>query len=282
MSPVLTAIILSRDEAIHIRRAIDSVHDAGGQVFLVDSGSRDDTVAIARSLGAVVAHRPWTNYADQFAWAMGNCPIDSAWYCRLDSDEYLSPGLSAELRARLPGLDPGIAGLRAKRRLVFCGRWVRHGGIYPAWMVRFWRRGHGRIESVMDEHMIVSGGRIAALRHDFVDDNCKGMDAWIAKHLRYAVREAADALAGNRGEPEGLEAHARAVRWLKQGVYYRLPPVTRAYAFFLYRYVVRLGVLDGREGYLFHILQGLWYRLMVDIRIAESAPIPVPDVSDHR
>ena len=270
MSVSLTAILLSRDEARHVGRAIESVQAAGGQIFLVDSGSRDDTVAIAESRGAVVVHRPWTNYAEQFAWAMEHCPIDSDWYCRLDCDEYFMPELSAELRTTLPRLDGGVAGLRARRRLVFRGRWIRHGGIYPAWMVRFWRKGHGRIESVMDEHMIVSAGMVGTLKHDFVDDNCNGMEAWIAKHRRYAAREAADALAGNHGEPNALDAHARAIRRLKHGLYYRLPPLSRAYAYFLYRYFVRLGALDGGEGYLFHLLQGLWYRLMVDIHIAEA------------
>ncbi|NBC33703.1 MAG: glycosyltransferase [Alphaproteobacteria bacterium] len=271
MTVPLTAIMLSLDEAIHIRRAIDSVHRAGGRVFLVDSGSRDDTVAIAESLGAVVANRPWTTYAAQFAWAMQACPLDSPWVCRLDCDEYFTPELAAELRERLPHLDPGIAGLAAKRRLMFQGRWMRHGGLYPAWMVRVWRRGQARIEGVMDEHMIVGGGAIADLAHDFVDDNRKPLEAWLAKHWGYAAREAADVLAGDRGEPAGLEPRARAVRRRKHDLYYRLPPVSRAYAFWLYRYLLRGGFRDGREGWLFHLLQGLWYRTLVDVRIAQEA-----------
>lgn len=269
MTVSLTAIMLSRDEAIHIRRAIESVQLAGGRVFLVDSGSRDDTVAIASAMGAEIAHRPWTNYAEQFAWAMQACPIDSDWYCRLDCDEYLTAELAAELQTRLPTLGPSVAGLAAKRRLVFQGRWMRHGGLYPAWMVRFWRRGRARIETVMDEHMIVDGGAIADLRHDFVDDNRKPLEAWAAKHLGYAAREAADVLAGDRGEPAGLEPRARAVRRRKHDLYYRLPPVSRAYAFWLYRYLLRGGFRDGPEGWLFHLLQGLWYRTLVDVRIRD-------------
>lgn len=265
----LTAIVLCRDEAIHIGRAIDSVHRVGGRVFLVDSGSRDDTVAIADGLGAIIAHRPWTTYAEQFQWAMDHCPVDSAWVCRLDADEYFTPALIAELRSVLPKLDPSIAGLTAKRRMMFRGRWMRHGGLYPTWMVRFWRQGQARIETIMDEHIIVHGGAVAALKNDFVDDNRKPLPEWIAKHLRYADREAANVRDNDHGDIAGLERRARRVRRWKVGIYYRLPPITRAYAYWFYRYILRLGLIDGQEAYQFHLLQGLWYRLMVDLHLLQ-------------
>lgn len=265
-----TAIIMSRNEALHIRRAITSVNEAGGRVFLVDSGSTDDTVSIASSLGATVVTRQWTDHSDQFSWAMSHCPIQSPWYCRLDSDEYFCEDLILELRDIFLRMPSSIAGLSVKRRVHFLGRWIRHGGVYPQWTVRFWREGHASIEQVMDEHLLITGGSVMDLCGDIVDENIKGLRFWTSKHLDYAAREASGAVAQNFGDLDRLDKRAKAVRRKKKGMYYRLPPFWRVVAYWGYRYILRLGFLDGWQGFVYHLLQALWYRTMVDVIIVSK------------
>lgn len=267
---MLAAIILSKDEEENIGRAIDSLLAAGAAVFVVDSGSTDKTVQIAREKNCTVAQRAWTNYADQFSWAIANCPFEADWYCRLDADEYLTVELIDELRALLPTLPSAVAGLNVKRRVVFLGRWIRHGGVYPIWNIRFWRRGQGRIEGNMDEHIVVNSGDVLRLQNDLVDDNQKDLTFWIGKHNYYATREAEDALAKNHGDFRNLTDVQRTRRFLKTNVFYRVPMFLRAFLYWIYRYIVRLGFLDGTSGYLYHFLQAYWYRTLVDAKIREA------------
>ncbi len=265
----LAAIILSKDEEENIAYAIDSLTAAGADVFVVDSGSNDRTVEIAKSKNCVVAYREWTNYADQFAWAMDNCPFDAEWYCRLDADEYLTPELIEELKSLLPTIPADVNGLNVKRRVIFLGKWIRHGGMYPIWNIRFWRRGKGHIENNMDEHIIVSTGQVNRLKNDLVDNNRKGLSFWIDKHNYYATREAEDALIQNHGDFHNLTGVQRTRRFMKTNVFYQLPLFLRAFLFWIYRYIFRLGFLDGTSGYLYHFLQAYWYRTLVDAKIRE-------------
>lgn len=276
MSPQtrVTVIILTRDEALHIERAIASVRAFASRVVVVDSGSEDDTVALARSAGAEVLIHPWVNYASQFNWALAQIAGAPGWVLRLDADEVVSPALADEICAGLPD----VAGLTMPRQMCFTGRPVRFGGVGSVPMLRLFRNGQGRCETRwMDEHIIVDGP-IAALSGALVDDNRKPLDWWVAKHNAYASREAVDLLNTRYGflpqTAHGLSAaplarQAALRRWLKLQVYARLPGGLRSGLYFLYRYVLRGGFLDVAAARRFHVLQGFWYRYLVDAKVAE-------------
>jgi hypothetical protein len=201
---------------------------------------------------------------------------------RLDADEHLTPELADELILKLPRLADDIAALELKRRVHFWGRWIRHGGLYPMWVVRLWRRGRGRCEDRwMDEHVIVSDGRIGRLEHDIVDEDRKGLAFWIDKHNRYADRELKDLLEGYMsGSAAALTGQAFARRVGKERLYYRLPPLWRAFLYWSYRYLVQRGFLDGRPGLVYHFLQAFWYRFLVDAKLLEHG-LPRRDESAH-
>lgn len=273
---MLTVVILTRDEERHIARAIGSVAGIAGRILVVDSGSTDRTVEIARGLGAEVCVNPWRNYATQFNWALDQLPPGTDWVLRLDADEVVSPELAGQIAAALPGLGPEVEGVTVGRRMAFLGRVIRHGGLFPIRVLRIFRHGKGRCEDRwMDEHIKVAG-RVADLPGEMLDDNLNSLTWWTAKHNSYASREVVDLL----NLEHGFMAHdtvaalgagqAGAKRWLKEKVYARLPGGLRAFAYFLYRYVLRLGFLDGREGLAFHVLQGFWYRFLVDAKLAET------------
>jgi glycosyltransferase involved in cell wall biosynthesis len=273
----LAVVILTFNEAAHIGRAIDSVRAVATELFVIDSGSTDDTVAIAEAAGATVLVHPFTTQAQQFQWALDQAPITADWVMRLDADEVVEPALAAEIAARLPILEPDITGVNLRRKHVFMGRWIRHGGRWPLTMLRLWRRGAARVEQRwMDEHMVLTSGRSATFDQAFADANLHGLGAFTAKHNGYAAREAIDVLSRRYGlglTEEALDAatgaRAAGKRRLKQGVYERLPLWLGPLAYFLYRYVIQLGFLDGREGLIYHALQGGWYRFLVAARVEE-------------
>jgi glycosyltransferase involved in cell wall biosynthesis len=260
-----------------LKHALSSLKSLDAQVFIVDSGSTDDTVTLAKEWGCTVATRDWTNYADQFGWAMSNLPFETEWVMRLDADERLMPGLAKELADVLASASAKTDAFQVKRRVYFWGQWIRHGGYYPTWLLRVWRRGKARIESRwMDEHMVVDSGSVESLKEDIIDENHKGLSFWVDKHNHYADREVKDMLAMATGREEaGVSGQAGRRRWLKKNVYVNSPLFLRAFAYWGFRYFLRLGFLDGVPGLIFHFNQGLWYRLLVDAKIFEARIKPV-------
>jgi glycosyltransferase involved in cell wall biosynthesis len=263
----VTVIILTKDEALHIARAIASVQGFASRILVIDSGSTDNTVQLARMAGAEVLHHPWTTHADQFNWALDQIRGQPGWVLRLDADEIVTPALAAEIDAGLPD----AAGLRLRRQIHFLGQPVRYGGVRARPVLRLFRNGAGRCEDRwMDEHIVVEGD-VADLKGAIIDDNRKTLDWWVAKHNGYASREAIDILNQRyqMGFAVPLPQNAGVKRWIKVNGYNRLPSGLRAGVYFFYRYVLRLGCLDGRQARQFHVLQGFWYRYLVDAKLAE-------------
>jgi glycosyltransferase involved in cell wall biosynthesis len=274
----LSAIVLTCNEEKHIARLLRNLAGVCEAVFVVDSFSSDATVATARAGGAIVLTNEFVNYSRQFQWAIDNAPIATEWVLRIDADELLTPELIEEIELRLPHLAADVAGLAMNRRHIFLGRWIRHGGRYPLTLLRIWRRGCARIEQRwMDEHMTLTRGRSIILRHDFLDHNLNDLTFFTAKHNQYATREAIDRIVGRWPlfdiapvlEGEGASRHAAAKRRVKEGIYNRLPIWAGPLLYFLCRYVLQLGFLDGREGLIYHGLQGFWYRFLVAAKLVE-------------
>ncbi len=272
----LSVIILTHNESRHIGRCLESLRPVTDKIFIVDSYSTDDTVAIAESMGAVVRQNPWVSYAFQFNFGIENNPFRTAWLMRIDADEYLTPELAAEIKQKLPTIGPGTAGLYVKRRVFFMDKWIKNGGYYPIWLLRLWRREQGRCEELwMDEHIKVEGGGTQNLDHDIVDHNLNNLTWWTQKHNNYAIREVIDLLniKYNFEEkatvtPAFFGTQEQRTRYLKIK-YAGLPLFTRPFLYFTYRYFVKLGFLDGTKGLIWHVLQGFWYRFLVDAKVYE-------------
>ena len=272
----LTAIVLAHNEEIHIERCIGSLKDCAGRVVVIDSHSTDRTVELARKLGADIYQRPFRNYADQFNWALEHCAITSDWVMRIDADEYVDTVLAREVTSRLPQLRSDVTGAIVNRQIKFFSRTIRYGGISPQLLLKIWRTGKGRVENRwMDEHTVLSEGAAVIFSGQLIDENLKDMSFWIDKHNRYATREMIDFINLQHKfyeEKDLFETarEARLKRRAKMSLYNRAPLLYRAVLFFFYRYAIRLGFLDGTAGLLFHLMQGLWYRLLVDMKILEA------------
>ncbi|WP_234734322.1 glycosyltransferase family 2 protein [Tellurirhabdus bombi] len=273
---MISVIILTHNEEKHIGRCIASLKPFTEHIFIVDSYSTDQTVEIARSMGAVVVQNPWVNYATQFNYGIRNIPFKTQWLMRMDADEYVTPELADEIRNRLATLPTDVSGIYVKRRVIFMNRWIRHGDYYPIWLLRLWRSGQGICEeSWMDEHIKLSSGRTLNFQHDIVDHTLNNLTWWTQKHNNYAIREVIDILnilynfdESERVKPAFFGSQAERTRFLKIR-YASLPLFTRPILYFFYRYFVRLGFLDGRKGFIWHFLQGLWYRFLVDAKLYE-------------
>jgi len=269
----ITTIILTYNEEIHIRRCIENAKRYADEIFVVDSFSTDKTCMIARQLGANVWQHKWTNYAKQFAWALETLPIRTEWVWRQDADEWLTDELIAELKATLRNNPAGVNAYTAPCLRRFMGKEIKHG-IIPLILLRLFKYEYGRIEDkMMDEHLYITEGKIGSLKHAFYDDNLNNLNWWTAKHNGYATREAADLLMTEYGlnPDEGVSntgEHSKSVR-RKKLKYIKLPLFWRCFAFFCLRYFFRGGFLDGKEGFLWHFLQGFWYRTLADAKVYE-------------
>jgi glycosyltransferase involved in cell wall biosynthesis len=272
----LSVIILTFNEEKHIERCLRSLLPFTDKIFIVDSGSTDRTVALAEALGARVAHNPWVTYAQQFNYGIRNNPFGTTWLMRMDADEYVLPELAAEINARLAVLPANVSGVYVKRRVMFMNQWIRRGGYYPTWLLRLWRAGQGICEETwMDEHIKLTQGQSVQFENDLVDHNLNNLTWWTQKHNLYAIREVIDLLNIRYNfhnaeivEPRFWGTQEQRKRWLKVQ-YASVPLFTRPFLYFLFRYFIKLGILDGTKGLMWHVLQGFWYRFLVDAKLYE-------------
>ena len=252
--------------------------------FVVDSFSSDATL---QQIGveAEVVQRAFSNYAEQRNWAIAQMNALASWQLHLDADEVLDDEAVAAIQHVLQAGNAAPQRAYLLRRIdYFMGRRLRHSGLNP-WHLRLFRSGEGACEQrLYDQHFVSSqpAGRLGGCMHD---KNTVSLHDWTSRHNRWSDLEVAEMLGAHPAQPaaptavgttppQRLHGSLRGdprerTRWLK-ALYYRLPSGLRALAYFFYRYVFRLGFLDGREGLYFAFLQGLWFRLLVDAKMHEA------------
>lgn len=272
----LSVIILTKDEELHIARCLDNIKDIAKKIYVVDCYSTDGTQEIAHAHGAEVVEHKWPgNQAEQFNWALDNLPIDTEWILRLDADEYLTDELKSELDAFVPSAPSEVSALVFPLGRAFMGRLLKHGIVNGVSMIRMFRRGKARYEKrVMDEHLKVVEGTTHTCNGKFVDDNRMPLSFFITKHNQYADREARLLLESEFGvsiaEDESNQyAKEVAAKRAQKNKYANMPLFWRSFGYFVYRYIFKLGFLDGKEGFLWDFLQGWWYRTLVDAKVFE-------------
>jgi glycosyltransferase involved in cell wall biosynthesis len=269
---VISAIILTYNDEEQIDHCLASIANLTDDVVVIDSFSRDRTVDICRGRGARVFQHDFVNQAHQFNWALDSVPLKYEWVLRLDSDEIVPAGLRNEMLARV-GRER-VVGYYMNRRMYWMNRWLRHGRLYPHYILRLFKRGFARYEERTEEHLVLTG-EAGHLQNDFLEDNRKNtLDYFTEKHLKTAAGEVAEILSrveeGNGIAPKLFGRKVNRTRWLKLRVYNRCPLFVRGILYFLYRYLLCLGFLDGRPGLVFHVLQGFWYRFYIDAKLYEE------------
>ncbi|MBX9793591.1 MAG: glycosyltransferase family 2 protein [Burkholderiaceae bacterium] len=268
----LGVIVLTFNSANVIERTLRAALQVSDTVFVVDSGSSDDTGAIATRLGCQLAHRPFKHYADQRNWAIDEFGQRSEWQLHLDADEVLDDTAIAEIR-RVLSAPNGACGFIFRRRTYFLGRPLRFGG-NDNFHLRLFKTGTARCEDrLYDQHFVSDrpGVRIGGVLHDM---NVGSLTEWTARHNRWSDMEAAELLrpdGDNAGQIKArLSNDPRERRRLYKSHYYKAPPILRAVLMFLYRYVLQGGFLDGRAGFFYAFFQVLWFRMLVDAKLHEK------------
>ncbi|MGH2808630.1 MAG: glycosyltransferase family 2 protein [Actinomycetota bacterium] len=273
----LSVVILTFNEEANLARCLESTAPWAAEVFVVDSGSTDQTVAIAERYGARVFEHSFENHVAQWQWALDNLPFGHEWMLAIDADFAVTP----ELRDAITAIAIGggdAAGYYVRKRFIFRGRFIRHGGVYPNYRVVLFRRDAVFLdESEIQDHHFYVHGRTGRLEQELIEINANDdvMAFWIDKQLSSAERQAMEEIRHRRGGAGGpvkatpFGHHNQRVLWL-EGIWSRLPLYWRSVFYFLYRYVLRGGFLDGRQGFLYHFTQALVYRILLDARIEEQ------------
>lgn len=271
----ITAIILTKNEEVNIKRCIDSLGNLPDRIVVVDSGSTDNTVEIAQSLGAEIYHHPFVDYSRQFNWALDYTNISTKWVYRIDADEALTPELRVEILAECKNhMDDSVNGFLMKHKLYFLGKFLTHGGAYPFIKMTVFKPEFGRFEErAMGEHVVLKEGTYIQLKNDCLHYDCKDLTAFIEKHNSYATREVKDyyeRLGKVKDNQASLYSKAEATKKLRDGFYYKLPKFLRAKFYYWFRYYFQLGFLDGKSGKIYALMQAYFYRIMVDAKLYEA------------
>jgi len=271
----ISIFILTYNEEANIRRCLQSLVGFSDDIHIVDSGSTDGTLSICNEYENQVHQHEFINHALQCNWALENIDFRYEWILRLDSDEMLPDKLKAELSEIVEASPPDITGIYLNRRQYCMNRWLKHGGIYPHYILRVFKKGVGHYENKTEEHFVLTKGTAVKARNDFLEDNRNNnFNFWLLKHADLAESEVRDTLGLTQNSEQDLKPDffgekVQRTRWLKLNIYQRSPLFLRAFGYFFYRYVIRLGFLDGMPGFIYFVNQSFWYRFFIDSRIYE-------------
>lgn len=231
----LSVAIITKDEEEKLPGCLDSVAFAD-QIVVVDSGSTDKTVAVAKSRGCEVWEVPWRGFGPQKQFAVDRCRHD--WVLVLDADERVEPEAEEEIRKIVLDPSPSIVGYSFPRRNIFQGRWIRHGGWWPDRVLRLFLKEKGGLTEVRVHEAIRVEGKTAALPVPLLHLTEGRLSPILAKINHYSTEGA-------------REAHAAGRRSSLLGA------CLRAKLAFLHNYFLRCGFLDGRQGLILALLDGI-------------------------
>jgi len=278
LSSLFSFIILTYNEEIHLPRLLTSISLLNAPTFILDSGSTDRTIGIGESFGANFLQHPFENHPKQWDYALNNFDIQTPWVICLDADQIVTDELKQRLLTFREEDYTGINAIYFNRKNFFKGKWIKHGGYYPFYMLKMFRYGVGYsdLNENMDHRFIVSGETIVWKHGVILEENLKenNIRFWIDKHNRYSDLVASEEverihlLRSQTIKPRFWGSPYERTAWFKR-LWWKLPRYMRPGIYFTYRMLFQLGILDGRTGIIFHFLQGFWFRLIVDIKIDE-------------
>jgi glycosyltransferase involved in cell wall biosynthesis len=271
----IEVVMIVRDEELNLTHTLPTITSWADRVWVVDSGSTDRTVEVARAAGCEVIHRDWLGYARQKNWAIDNLDIRAPWILILDADEAVTPQLReaiCQIASRPVDSVPESA-FHINRYFVFLGGIIRHCGYYPSWNVRLFKRGQARYEERdVHEHMVAHGPVGFVHGGDLEHNDRRPLEHYIAKHNRYSTLEARAifmerfAVTANSLPARFFGGPLERRRWIKRQVYPNLPA---KFAFrFLWMYLLKLGFLDGVTGWRFCLFISA-YELQIEQKLLE-------------
>ena len=279
---------------MHLPRLLKSIAPLNAKTFILDSGSTDATLDIAEEYSASVAYNKFINHPKQWGFALHHFPINTPWIIGLDADQIVTPELFDLLKEfKNEDILENINGIYFNRKNYFKGRWIKHGGYFPKYLLKMFRTniGHSDLNQNMDHRFVVPGETMIWKNGYLIEENLKenSIASWIDKHNRYSTLQANEELERKTGDRQQVVSEKlmgnpdQKTAWFKK-IWFNAPLFVRPMLYFIYRYFFQLGFLDGKEGFIFHFLQAFWYRLVIDIKIDElkkqenkNAHLPITD-----
>ncbi|MDZ8050336.1 MAG: glycosyltransferase family 2 protein [Aulosira sp. ZfuVER01] len=277
----VSVLIPAKNEEANLPACLTSLQMAD-EVFVVDSQSTDNSIAIAESFGANIVQFKFNgSWPKKKNWSLDNLPFRNEWVLIVDCDERITPELWAEIAQVIENDE--YAGYYLNRRVFFLGKWIRHGGKYPDWNLRLFKHKQGRYENLntedipntgdneVHEHVILPG-KVGYLKNDMLHEDFRDLYHWLERHNRYSNWEARVYynLLTNKddGGTIGANLFGDAVqrkRFLKT-VWVRLPfkPLLR----FILFYIIQRGFLDGKAGYIYGRLLSQ-YEYQIGVKLYE-------------
>lgn len=272
----ISVIILSYNEEKKIEDCIKSVIDFVQDIFVVDSFSTDNTLEIIKKYPNKVYQHEFENYGKQRNWALSNLPIETQWVLNLNSDQRVTEELKKELlEIFLESKDFNCEGFLIARKTLFMGRWIKFGGHYPVYDAILFKKDYGACEESQYDQLFIINGKIKKLKGNVVDIVSDSLTSFTLHHNRWSDYAAMDELLpANRASSEkrisqNYFGNVMEKRRFLKTIYLKSPIFIRSFMYFIYRYFFRLGFLDGKEGLIFHLLQGFWFRFLIDAKIYE-------------
>ena len=269
----ITAIIITKNEELHIERCISSINNEVDKIVVIDSGSNDNTQKICKNMGVDFYFNEWKGFSNQINWAINKVESFSDWIIRIDADEILEKN-SIPLKKFLNDLNKSVNGINIKRNIFFNKSLIKYGGIHNKEILRIFRSGFGKCdEKDMDEHILVIP---KILDSDYVISDISLIDfnQYIIKHLHYAHLEVSSKNSSQSYKQNNLTYSKSTLinKFLKKYLYEKIPPKFRPFLYFFYRMIVRRGIFENTDGFYFHLFQGLMYRSFVEyIRYKECS-----------
>ena len=272
----LTVIIITFQEEAKIRSCIESVQSVTSNIFVVDSYSTDRTQEILSDMEVRFVEHEFTTYAEKRNWSQKNNPFQTDWVMHLDADERFTPELIKWFANEFVEKRKKYNGFLFSRKTIFMNKWIKHGGQYPNYHARLFREHLGHCEDKeYDQHFIIDSDRIETIADvDIINIVTDNIDDLIRSHNNWATKEAKEILAAKRNLTGEVKARmwGNAIerrRWLKRNIFEKAPLFYRSFIYFNYRYFIRGGFLDGKEGLIFFFLQTFWFRFLVDAKVFE-------------
>src|SRR5690606_514106 len=270
----ISAVIMTFNESKNLEQCLSSIKDYVDDIIIIDSFSKDHTREIAEKFTTKIYQNEWINYSNQFLWALNNAEIKNDWVLRIDADERWTSEGFEELKKIIEKDE--VDGVYVKMKIFFMGKWIKYSGFYTNYFLRVFKKSKGKTEERwMDEHISVNGKTVISdinvLEMNY--DRQENISLWTEKHNKYSTREAIEFLiykynlkkVDSIADLKGGKTERK--RWMKENFYYKLPLFVRPFLYYIYRYIFKFGFLDGKEGLIFHFLQGFWYRFLVDAKI---------------
>lgn len=266
----ITVIILTYNEEKNIKYALENVNGWAKQIIVLDSYSTDSTIDICSNYDVDIYYNKFKNFSSQRKHSLTHTDIKSEWIFILDADEYLTDELKKEISELLSSDKNKSDGYYINRRFYWKGKWLKRG-FYPTTLLRFGRKGQLDCDNrPINEHLICKSGNTSILNHDFIDHNRKDLDDWVIKHNSYATREAEQLLVKDDSHYRLFKNQYERKRWIRKNIWNNLPPIVRPFIYFIYRYFIQLGFLDGKQGFMYHFIDSFVYRVLIDFKYLEK------------